>query len=95
MIPECFPNWKLVYSYFIRSKDDGVIEQVHELLGDKIRKRTGKFESPSLARIDNQFIMATRLGGEYQEVMVKMIKWDSNLKFQWISMNCEIGNRFC
>ena len=59
MIPGCFPNWELVYYYFTRWKNNGVIEQVHELLRDKIRKNTGKYESPSLAYIDNQSIKTT------------------------------------
>ena len=38
IIPGCFPNWELVYYYFARWKNNGVIEQVHELLHGKIRK---------------------------------------------------------
>jgi transposase len=48
MIPGCFPNWELVYYYFTRWKNNGVNKQVHELLRDKICKKTGKYESPSL-----------------------------------------------
>ena len=59
MMPCCFPNWELVYYYFTKWKNNGVIEQVHELLRDKIRKNTGKYESPSLAYIDNQSIKTT------------------------------------
>ena len=64
MIPGCSPNRELVYCYFTRWKNNGVIEQVHELLRDKIRQRAGKYESPSLACIDSLSIKTTRLGTE-------------------------------
>jgi len=64
MIPGCFPNWGLVYYYFTRWENNGVMEQVLELLRDKIRKKAGRCESSSLVCIDSQSIKTTRLGGE-------------------------------
>lgn len=66
MMPCCFPNWELVYYYFTKWKNNSVIEQVHELLRDKIRKKAEKYECPSLACIDSQSIKTTRLGGGCQ-----------------------------
>ena len=63
MLPGCFPKWELVYYYFTKWKNTGVIEQIHELLRDRIRKQAGKDESPSLACIDSQSVKTTRLGG--------------------------------
>jgi putative transposase len=40
MLPGCFPKWELVYYYFPKWKNTGVIEQIHELLCDKIRKKS-------------------------------------------------------
>ena len=59
MILGCFPNWELVYYYFTRWKNNGVIEQVHELLRDKIRKKAGKYETISLACIDASLLKQT------------------------------------
>lgn len=68
MLPGCFPKWELVYYYFTKWKKRGVIEQAHELLRDKIRKKAGKNESPSVACIDSQSVKTTRLGGEKRGV---------------------------
>ena len=68
MLPGCFPKWGLVYYYFTKWKNIGVIEQIHELLRDKIRKKAGREISPSLALIDSQSVKTTRLGGENRGV---------------------------
>ena len=49
MLPGGFPKWESVYYYFTKWKNTGVIEQMHELLRDKIRKKAGREISPSLA----------------------------------------------
>ena len=54
MLPGGFPKWELVYYYFTKWKNTGVIEQMHELLRDKIRKKAGREISPSLDLIDSQ-----------------------------------------
>jgi putative transposase len=64
MLPSCFPKWELVYYYFTKWKNTGVIEQIHELLRDKIRKKVGREISQSLALLDSQSVKTTRLGGE-------------------------------
>ena len=66
MLPGCFPQWELVYYYFTKWKNFGIIEQINELIRNKIRKKAGRCESPSLACIDSQSIKTTRLGGEYR-----------------------------
>lgn len=64
MLPGCFQKWELVYCYFTKWKNTGVIEQIHELLRDEIRTKAGREISPSLALIDSQSVKTTRLGGE-------------------------------
>lgn len=64
MLPGYFPKWELVYYYFTKWKNFGIIEQINELIRNKIRKQAGKYESPSLACIDSQSVKTTRLGGE-------------------------------
>lgn len=49
MTPHCFPPWESVYYYFSKWKNEGVIELIHELLRDKVRKKAGREISPSLA----------------------------------------------
>ena len=64
MLPGCFPKWELVYYCFTKWKNYGIIEQINELIRNEIRKKAGKYESPSLACIDSQSVKTTRLGGE-------------------------------
>jgi transposase len=68
MLPHCFPKWELVYYYFSKWKNDDTIELIHKLLRDKVRKNAGKYEPPSLARIDSQSVKTTRIGGEYRRI---------------------------
>jgi putative transposase len=68
MLPNCFPKWELVYYYFTKWKNTGVIKQIHELLRDKIRKKAGREISPSLALIDSLSVKTTRLGSENRGV---------------------------
>ena len=63
MLPHCFPKWQLVYYYFTRWKNEGIIEEVNELLRNLLRRKSGKKTSPSLALIDSQSVKTTRLGG--------------------------------
>jgi len=63
MLPKDLPNWKLVYYYFCKWKADGTIEEIHESLRVKVRKKYGKNESPSLAIIDSQSVKMSRQRG--------------------------------
>ena len=59
MLPSDFPGWKLVYYYFSTWKRASVIEQIHEALVEKVRKKHGKQEEPSVGIIDAQSIKNT------------------------------------
>ena len=63
MLPFDFPNWKLVYYYFIKLKRDETFEHINEVLRDKIRLKANKQTSPSVALIDSQSVSTTRNGG--------------------------------
>jgi putative transposase len=64
MLPKEFGCWNTVYYYYRKWKDTGVIEQIHELLRDLVRKAMGKKESPSAACIDSQSVKMSRQPGE-------------------------------
>ena len=64
MLPKDFPNWKLVYYYFSTWKKAGIIEDIHETLVEKIRKKHGKKEDPSVGIIDAQSVKNTLVSSE-------------------------------
>ena len=68
MLPSDFPNWKLVYYYFTKWKRNGTIENINEVLRDKIRENAGKLKSPSVGLIDSQSVSTTRKGGSARGV---------------------------
>jgi putative transposase len=48
MLPADFPKWPIVYYYFSTWKKNGTWEHIHESLVEKIRKKQGKNEEPSV-----------------------------------------------
>jgi putative transposase len=63
MLPNDFAPWNTVYFYYRKWKDEGVIEELHEVLRSYIRKKAGKQISPSVGIIDSRSVKTTRLGG--------------------------------
>jgi putative transposase len=62
-LPHDFPNWKSAYTIFWRWRRDGVWQKVHEALCRRVRQRSGKKPTPSVAILDSQSIR-TAEGGE-------------------------------
>ena len=64
MLPADFPKWPIVYYYFSTWKKNGIWEYLHESLVEKIRKKQGKNEEPSVGIIDAQSIKSTLVSSE-------------------------------
>jgi transposase len=65
MLPHDFPKWQLVYYYYSRWKEDGTLEEIHEVLRGIYRKQQGIASFfPSVELIDSQSVKTTRVGGE-------------------------------
>ena len=62
-LPESFPHWKTVYSYFRIWRKDGFWQTINDSLRKKVRKKAGKDCSPSAAIIDSQSVKTTSVGG--------------------------------
>lgn len=63
MLPKDLPPWNLVYYYFRKWSQEGLIEYLHETLRDQVRAQNGKSLSPSAACIDSQSVKTSRKGG--------------------------------
>ena len=63
MLPNDFAPWNTVYFYYSKWKNEGLIEELNEVLRNYIRKKAGKENSPSIGIIDSRSVKTTRLGG--------------------------------
>lgn len=52
MLPKDLPPWKTVYDYFLRWRNSGRLEKIHDILVKEVRK-IGKSETPSVGLIDS------------------------------------------
>lgn len=55
-LPNDFPPWKAVYSYFMRLSSKGIFERLNAKLSVSIRVSAGKDPNPSLVCIDSQSV---------------------------------------
>lgn len=64
MLPGDFPQWTIVYYYFSVWKQNGILEEIHESLIEKIRKQHNKSEEPSVGIIDAQSVKSTLVSSQ-------------------------------
>jgi putative transposase len=58
-LPNNFPPWKTVYSFFKRAKDKGIWEKIMDSLVKRSRVAMGKQSKPSYSLIDPQSVKTT------------------------------------
>jgi len=56
MLPNEYPDWRLLYYYFRNWAQDGTVEQIHHQLVIKTRTALGRQASPSLGVLDSQSV---------------------------------------
>jgi len=59
LLPNDFPPYKTVFSFYSRAAKSGKWEQAMNILVKKVRKDVGRSESPSYAIIDSQSAKTT------------------------------------
>ena len=61
MLPKDFAPWESVYYYFRKWTGDGMIEEIHDMLTEKVRVGAGKNPAPSVGIVDSQTVKACNL----------------------------------
>jgi putative transposase len=63
MLPADFPKWNTVYGIFWKWRNEGIWQNIHDALRQRVRRAAGKKSTPSVAIIDSQSVR-TAEGGE-------------------------------
>lgn len=63
-LPRDFPKWQLVYYYFRKWSQKGLISKIHQLLYEKVRIKEKREVSPSLGLLDSQSVKTASLTEE-------------------------------
>lgn len=61
MIPKDMVPWQSTYYYFRKWKNNGLIEELHDFLVEKVRTQSGKKACPTVGIIDSQSIKASNV----------------------------------
>lgn len=56
MLPKNFAPWQSVYYYFYKSKNEGIIEELLDVIRARIRRFSNRKESPSVGIIDSKSV---------------------------------------
>lgn len=71
MLPNDFPEWKIVYHYFSIWKKDGTWKKIHDKLRDKVRLKAGKKKQPTAGIIDSQSVKTAKKGDFVAMMLVR------------------------
>jgi putative transposase len=63
MLPREFPPWNLVWQYFRRWRNEGLLEKIRLTLNRKVREKLGKKALPTVGIADSQSVKTALKGG--------------------------------
>jgi putative transposase len=63
LLPNDYPKWQSVYSYFRRWRDDGTWQRIHDTLRAQVRRQAGRHKHPTAGCLDSQSVKTTAVPG--------------------------------
>jgi putative transposase len=64
LLPNDYPKWQSVYTYFRRWRDDGTWQRIHDTLRAQVRRKAGRHKHPTAGCLDSQSVKTTAVPGE-------------------------------
>lgn len=62
-LPHDFPPWQTVARRYYTWRDEGVIDEIHDVLREVVREVEGRAPDPTAAILDSQSVKSTDVGG--------------------------------
>ncbi len=63
LLPQEYPAWQSVYTYFRLFRDDGTWQRIHDTLRAQVRERVGRHKHPTAGALDSQSVKTTPVPG--------------------------------
>ena len=81
-LPHDFPPWYAVYTQFVRWRNRGVFEKMHDKTKETIREFLGRNGKASAAIIDRQSVKTVEKGGSVDMMAGRKLKAEKDIS-QW------------
>lgn len=85
-LPHDFPPWKGVYGQFLRWKQKGLFEKIHDSLRRSLRVALGRNEDASVGIADSQSVKTTEKKGSVAMTGVRKLKAGKDISL-WITLD--------